>query len=92
MRCLEIREKDWPITLSVCYNTKQAQKLQNMNVLCGVDVSVAQLRDPTNKGCDCGVELEIPNEELLEELSDQVKQVKRITCRSGGNVTPHLLK
>ena len=53
MRCLEIREKDWPITLSVCYNTKQAQKLQNMNVLCGVDVSVAQ-ETPQIKGVIAG--------------------------------------
>ena len=72
---------------AVCYNSKQAQRLNNMTTLCGVDVGVAP-ETPQTKGVIVGVDLDITEDDLLDELSDQVTQVKRITRRSGGEVTP----
>ena len=71
----------------VCYNSKRAQRLKNMTTLCGVDVGVAP-ETPQTKGVIVGVDLDITEDELLDELSDQITQAKRITRRSGGDVTP----
>ena len=72
---------------AVCFNSKQAKQLQCLDVLCGVNVKVTE-SIPQTKGVITGIDLEITDDELIEELGVQVTQIKRITRRVGGEVSP----
>ena len=74
--------------VAVCHNTKQAQKLREITRFCDVEVTVTE-GSPLNatRGVIKGVDLDITEPELLEELGDTVISVKRMKKRIDGKIT-----
>ena len=88
-RCCEESEKSGPRDSVACYNARQAQQLRECTRFCDVEVDATDDASiNTVKGVVGGIGLDITEPELLEELTDQVKCVKRIHRRVNGKLEP----
>ena len=86
MRSSEKFEKSRKVA---CYNSRQAQQLRECTRFCDVEVSAADdVPVSTIKGVIGGIDLDVTEPELLEELSDLVTCVKRINRRVNGKQEP----
>ena len=75
--------------VAACHNSRQAQQLREVTRLCDIDVKVTEGSPlDTARGVIMGVELDITEPELLEELSDIVSKVKRMTKKIDGKIQP----